>query len=209
MVYFNFNKIVPPKPNDPTVDEMAALNNNWDVLDAGITPYINGGTISNIEQGQEFYGPGSTFAVWDGAATRTADDITSAWSAWTNLPLNASRAIRSGFQPKWRNNSLLRMVELAGGFQADASATAFTPGNIYFVTADVAGGIPQSMAPNGGGATYRQCATALTAGTAVVASGYIIIDKPGAETHVRLRSQYLGGSGGGNFIQLDQVWWWY
>ena len=54
-----------------------------------------------------------------------------------------------------------------------------------------------------------QCAVALTAGTVIVAGGYMTVDAPGGVNNVRLRSQYLGGPGGGNFVMLDQIWWWY
>jgi hypothetical protein len=207
--YLNIQKIVPLPPLDPNVNVATQLNSNWDLLDTKLAPYQNGTTVTPTETGQEYINSSGRYAVWDGAAERVPDDIDSAWSAWTNLPLFSSRAIRTGFQPKWRNNSLLRMVQLTGGFQADSSASAFTPANIYFVTDDnAAGGIPQSMKPIGS-KHICPCAVALTAGSVVVASGYMTIDAPGGAANCRLRVQYLGGPGGGNFVMLDQIWWWY
>ena len=209
--YLNFSKILPLPPLDPDVNVAAQINANWDLLDTKLAPYSAGTTVTPTDQGQEYSIASGRFAVWDGAAERVPDDIDGAWSAWTNLPLFSSRAIRPGFQPKWRNNSLLRMVELCGGWQSDASASNMTPGNIFFVTDDnAAGGIQQSMKPLGTTAKHiSPGAVALTAGSVVVAAGYYIIDAPGGAANCRLRHQYLGGPGGGNFGMLDQVWWWY
>lgn len=205
MVYLNFTKITPAAPNDPNVDEVSQLNANWDLLDTKLAPYVNGGTITNVETGQEFINSGR-YAVWDGAAIRYPDDIDAAWSAWTNIPMNAPRAIRPSFQPKWRNNTLLRMVELAGGIQFDSAASAWTLGSSFQFNALSAGSPANTLGPVGG--TFKAtCAAALSAGTTVVAGGLITIDTSGS--FVRMAAQYLGGPGGGNFLMLDQVWWWY
>lgn len=204
--YLNFNKILPPTPNDPVVNEVTQLNNNWDLLDLKLTPLMNGGTLTLAEVGQEYLDSNSRFAVWDGSAARVPDDIDSAWSAWTNIPMLAPRVIRPSFQPKWRSNSLLRKVELNGGIQFDASANLWTQGSSFQFNALSAGSPANTLGPVGG-KHINQCATGLTAGTSVTAGGYITIDTSGS--FVRMAAQSLGGGGGGNFIQLDQVWWWY
>lgn len=205
--YLNFTKIVPPNPNDPTVD-VNDINDNWDLLDTKLNPYINGGTLVVIEAGQEYFDPSFRYSVWTGSATRNPDTIDDNWSAWTALPVASSRAIRPSFTPKWRNNSVLRMVELTGGFLFDASANPWTMGSLITLNADTSGAIPSSMQPIGGSHS-TEAATSLSAGTTVCAAAYIYIDKPGGNTFTRIRAQYLGGPGGGNFIQLEQVWWWY
>jgi hypothetical protein len=207
MTYLNFNKIIPPKPNDPTVDEVAQLNNNWDLLDAGLKPYIDGSAPTfTLETGQERFDGSDNFAVWDGAALRAPDDSALGWSAWTNIPMLAPRAIRTGFQPKWRSNSLLRKVELTGGIQADNVASAWTMGSLLQFNSLAAGSPANTFGPIGG-KHVAPAGAALTAGTSVTAAGYIVIDVSGS--FVRMSAQYLGGGGGGNFIQLEQVWWWY
>jgi len=204
--FFNFTKIIPPTPNDPLVDEVAQLNANWDHLDLRLTPLMNGGTLTLAEAGQEYLDSNSRFAVWDGAAARVPDDIDSAWSAWANIPMLAPRAIRPSFQPKWRSNSLIRKVELSGGIQFDSSANPWTQGSSFQFNALSAGSPANTLGPVGG-KHINQCATGLTGGTSVTAGGYITIDTSGS--FVRMAAQYLGGGGGGNFVELDQVWWWY
>lgn len=207
--YLNFSKILPPKPNDPVVDEAAQLNANWDLLDTKLAPYMGiGGTLTLTEAGQEYFDTNVRFAVWDGAAARIPDDIDAAWSAWTAMPMSSPRVIRPSFTFRWRNNSILRMVELSGGVLFDGAASAWTMGSKFTLNADSSGAIPASMVPIGG-TRISPCATALTAGTNVVCGAIATIDKPGGNTFCRVQAQYMGGSGGGNFIQLDQVWWWY
>lgn len=208
MTYFNFTKITPPSPLDPLVDEAAQLNANWDHLDSKLTPYINGTTPTGMQTGQEQFAGDLSNAVWDGAALRASDDTDAAWSAWTNLPLLSPRTARSGQLPKWRNNSLLRKVQVRGGFTIDGAASAWVLGTIYTVNGDVSGAIPASMTPIGG-VHYQPLPGAQAVSPAVVGGGYCTVDKPGGNTFTRIRVQYMGGGGGGNFCQLDQLWWWY
>lgn len=206
MPYLNFTKITPPSPNDPVVNEATQLNSNWDHLEAKLNVYVNGGAITDVEAGQEFFDGSFNYAVWDGAATVIPDDIDAAWSAWTNIPILAPRAIRPGFQPKWRSNSLLRKVELVGGILFDGAASAWTMGASFQFNQLAAGSPANTLGPVGG-KHISQCAVALTGGTSVTAGGYVTIDTSGSFT--RMAVQYLGGGGGGNFVMLDQVWWWY
>lgn len=205
--YFNFTKITPAAPNDPLVDEAAQLNANWDHVDTKLQPYMTG-VPTPTQAGQEYFDGSFRYVVWDGAAPRIPDEIDVNWSAWTALPMLAPRVIRPSFTPRWRNNSLLRMVELAGGVQFDAAANPWTMGGTFTLNGDVSGSPPASMLPIGG-VHKSQAATALSAGTTVVAGAAITVDKPGGNTFLRIFAQYMGGPGGGNFIELDQVWWWY
>jgi hypothetical protein len=207
MAYLNFTKIAPPAPNDPVVNEVTQLNNNWDHLDAKLQPYLVGGSINDVEIGQEFLDTNFRFAVWNGTQ-RIPDDIDAAWSAWTALPMFSPRAARPSFTPQWRNNSAYRMVELAGGVYFNVAQDPWTLGGYNTINADSSGAIPASMVPIGGTHT-GQAAAGLTSGTSVVAGAMITVDKPGGNTFVRIRGQYMGGPGGGNFIQLDRIWWWY
>jgi hypothetical protein len=205
-MYFNFNKITPAAPNDPVVNEATQINANWDQIDTKLQPYMFGGTLTLAEAGQEYFDSNFRYAVWDGASGRVPDDIDNAWSAWTNIPMLSPRVIRTGWQPKWRSNSLLRKVELAGGVLFDASANVWTMGSSFQINQLAAGSPANTLGPVGG-KHISQCAVALSAGTSVTAGGYVTIDTSGSFT--RMAVQYLGGGGGGNFVMLDQVWWWY
>lgn len=204
--YFNFTKILPPNPNDPVVNEVTHLNNNWDHIDLKLQPYMAGGTLSLAEAGQEFFDTNFRFGVYDGASQRIPDDIDANWSAWTAIPILSPRVARASFTPRWRSNSKLRMVELAGGVNFDASANPWTQGSSFQLNQLAAGSPSSSFAPIGG-VHKSPAATALTGGTSTVASAIVTVDTSGG--FVRLAAQYMGGGGGGNFIQLDQVWWWY
>lgn len=208
MPFLNFTKITPPAPSDPTVNEVTQLNNNWDHLETKLAPYLVGGVLNDVEVGQEWLDGSFRFIVWNGASQRVPDDIDAAWSAWTALPMFAPRVGRTGFTPRWRNNSLLRIVQLAGGVYWNVAQDPWTLGGYFTLNADSAGAIPAAMVPIGGTHT-GPAATALTEGTSVVSGASITVDKPGGNTFIRVRGQYMGGPGGGNFIQLDQVWWWY
>lgn len=206
MTYLNFTKIAPPAPNDPNVSRVNHLNNNWDHLESKLGPYVNGGSLSGIDRGQEYFDSNFRFAVFDGTATRVPDDIDAAWSAWTALPILSPRVIRPSFTPRWRNNSLLRMVELSGGVLFDSAASAWTMGSAFQLNVLGSGSPPSSMGPVGAN-DNRPCATSLSAGTGVASAGRVNISTSGS--WVMLTGQYMGATGGGNFIMLDQVWWWY
>lgn len=208
MAYLNFNKIVPPAPNDPNVNEVTQLNDNWDELDNKLAPYIVGGTIFNVEDGQEFFNSDFDFCVYDTASGVGPDDISEGWSAWTTLPMATGRFPRPSFTPKWRNNPTYRMVELSGGVLFDAAAGPWPLGSNFLINADTSGSPPGSMQPIGN-LHHSPAASGLTSGGSVVAAGFITVEQPLGHSFTRIRAQYLGGPGGGNFIMLDQVWWWY
>jgi len=206
--YFNFTKILPVPPNDPLVNEVTQLNDNWDVAETKLNVYVNGGTLTLTEIGQEYFDNNFRFTVWDGAAARIPDDIDAGWSAWTAIPILAPRVARASVTPRWRNNSAYRMVELSGGVQFDAGANPWTLGGTFTITNDALPGIPAAFQPIS--LPHKGVAGAgLVSGGAVVAGAAITVDKPGGNTYVRIFVQYMGGPGGGNFIQLDHVWWWY
>lgn len=210
MAYLNFNKIVPPAPNDPLVDEATQINANWDHIEAKLTPYMKGGTMTNVETGQEHFNGSFEFCVRGTSTLITPKNISEGWSAWTNFPIAVARALRTDYTPKWRNNPLYRMVECTGGFQYDAAASAWPMGSFFLLNADAAGSPPASMQPIGN-IHYNPCAVSLNTGTStsVAQGGLIKVEQPVGSTYVRLSVQYMGGAGGGNFVMIDQVWWWY
>lgn len=209
MTYFNFTKITPAAPNDPLVNEQTQLNDNWVHADEQLTPYVTEPTPATMPgalAGQEWIYQ-DRLAVWDGATLITPQDIKGAWGAWNQLFLDAPVNYRDGFIPFWRVNTLLRMVELGGGVIYGATAAwpaSFT--DISGTTTDP-GVIPDTYQPVGG-RVYQVAACSQPTddlGTAALIS----IDKHASLATVHLRARFQGGSGGGNYIQLDSVRWFY
>lgn len=203
MTYFNLLQIAPPSPNDPLVNEVTQINNNWDDIDTKIGALTTTtGTITSPEQGQEYITNTGRTRVWNGAANRDPDDIDASWTAWTALPVAATVAVRPSFTPRWRNNTALRRVELAGGILKDAGAGAW-PAAVVVVTTGVSG-IPDTLQPIGG--VTRQMSAAALPATGGTGAWWQVDTNT---SFVRLRTRYMGPAGGGNFIQLDGIEWWY
>lgn len=208
MTYFNFTKITPAAPNDPVVNEVTQINNNWDNIEAQLLAVSAGtGALTGAEQGQEWISPAGRFRTWDGAANKDPIDIDAQWSAWTALTLAATVAARPSFTPRWRNNSLLRRVELDGCILKDSIASAWpAPGVLVVVSATGAGQIPAALAPLSQ-PMITISAAALPTSPGQSAQGWHSIDTSGA--FIRIMTTYMGGPGGGNFIALDGIEWWY
>lgn len=206
MTYFNFTKVTPASPNDPFVNVTTHLNNNWDEIDSKFTTLTGmPSTLTSPEQGQEIYDVvGNRFRVWNGTAWRDTDAIDSAWSAWSTLPLSANVIARPNVVLKWRNNTLLRRVELSGAVEKDVAQDPWSAGLILITTGT--SGIPSTLQPIGG-LTFFSGAAALPSVSGNGACGYHKIDVVGS--WVRIQSQYVGGNGSGNFLQYDRVRWWY
>lgn len=205
MTYFNFTKVAPPSPSDPLVNVTTHLNNNWDEIETKFSSLITmSGNIINAEAGQEAVGSvAQSFYVSNGApfVMRSADDIQTSWSAWTAIPLNAAVVARASFTPRYRTNSVLRLAELSGGVQKDAPASAW-PAALVVIT----NLLPLSIVPIGN-LSFQQSAAAIPTTPANGSAGYHLIDTNGPNTRIQVR--YAGGPGGGNFIMLDGIKWWY
>lgn len=201
MPYFNLSKITPAAPNDPNVNEVTQINNNWDEIENKFGQQ-SAGTPPGAETGQEWLS-GGRFKVWTGTAVRDPDNIDGAWSAWTALPLSANVVTRPNYTPRYRSNSMLRRVELAGDLLKDAAGSAWPVGVAHLVTTGTSG-IPSTLQPIGG-LTYQMTACSIPTGSG--GSGWHQIDV--ATGFVRIQTRMLGGGGGGNFIPLDGIEWWY
>jgi hypothetical protein len=209
VTYLNFNKVVPPYPNDPLVDVNNHLNANWDTLETKLNALNLGSTtIISPDVGQEIVSSTPNFRVWNGSAWRDPDNISAAWTAWNLVPLSGNVVTRtsgsSSFPLKWRSNPLIRQVQLVGGLQRDVSQTAWATG--FTVITDGASGIPSTQGPIGG-LSLQESAAALPNSPANGACGRHQIDISGG--FVRIQSRYVGGPGGGNFLMYNGVKWWY
>lgn len=209
MPFWSFNKIAPPAPDDPQVDVDTQLNDNWDLADEKLSlisqePVLN--VLLDAEVGQEWIYNGR-LGVWDGAALVFPEDIEAAWTPWEILVLTAPTGPRTSFTPKWRRNTLVKQVELSGGVIYNSAAAWPTSFTVFSADTEVAG-IPIAYQPNGG-ITYVAAATSIPSGVNRGAGANIAIDVPGVNPSCRLRARFMGGSGGGNFIALDGVRWYY
>jgi hypothetical protein len=206
MSYFSFTNVTPP-PNDELVNEITHLNNNWDHLDAKIAALQGHGSFTNQEVGQEVIvlNTGNlSLGVWNGSTWVFPSQPNSAWTTWTALPLTSSPIARPSFTPRYRVNTGLKVGELTGGLQVDGAASAWTASAIVTVTPTTTGVLGSTYTP--GTRFYTgDCATSIP--TSNVAGGQWMIDN--ANDGFRLRVRFMGTSGGGNFLQLNGIrWFW-
>ena len=208
--YFDLVKITPPAPNDPTVNEVTQLNDNWDKLDTRLGVYRTfSGNPVPLQEGQEFTGNvlgyGKVFAVWDGTTLRVPDRVMTDWTAWEVLPVVNCQSV-TGQPVKWRSNPVLRRVELCGSVIKDGAGSAW-PASVVKITANT-GGIPDALKPFGGKTFSSNAAAAPDAMIALVSGFYVkVYGNAVASTQIDVR--YLGGPGNGNFGSLDGTSWWY
>lgn len=209
MPFWNFSKIVPPAPNDPLVNEQTQLNNNWDYADGQLTLLTTNpmsAVLPGAETGQEWIYNGR-LGVWSGTQLVFPEDIELSWTAWSPFTLLSPAAPRATFTPQWRSNPLIRQVELAGGVLFNAAAAAW-PLSLVAISDEAApGGIPVAFAPMGG-ITYMSAATSIPSTANRGASAHIAVDN-NAGVNCRIRVRFMGASGGGNFVALDKVRWYY
>lgn len=208
MAYWSFNKIIPPAPNDPLVNVTTQLNNNWDLAEEKMNllatnPMNN--TLLNAEVGQEWIYNGR-LGVWNGTSLIVPEDIDAAWTPWVDLALLSPVNTRVGFTPRWRNNTLLKQIQLSGCVITGAAAA--WPLSFVTVTDEASvAGIPVAIAPNNG-ITYMPATTSIPTTANRGAGSVIAIDNNGGVS-CRIRSRFMGASGGGNFVALDSVRWYY
>lgn len=213
MVYFNFNYVTDP-PNDETVNEETQLNDNWEELDAKLQgwnqkPSNITGPIPVGTEALDPQHPGDEYriAVWDGANwVRSLNHVTS-WGAWANLSLRAPAVERAGFTPRIRINQWTRRIQLSGGVLFNAAADPWPTGSDVEITADAA--IASSFAPAPGGLMFYQAATSQVTGASQIATALIRVSTEAAPARTSIKVRFQGDAGGGNFVMLDQLKWWY
>lgn len=214
MTYFDFELVTDP-PNDETVNEATQLNDNWSELDIKLQGWNQkpSNIVAPIPVGTEALDPqhpGDEYriAVYNGTDwIRSLNHITT-WDAWANLSLRAPAVERPGFTPRIRVNQWKRQVMLSGGVLFNAAADPWPTGSDVEITADAA--IGTNRAPVPGGLSYYQAATSGIVAASGFASALIRVASevgPPARTSIKIRFQ--GDSGGGNFVMLDGLKWWY
>lgn len=208
MGFFNFNLITDP-PNDEFVNEDTQLNQNLDKLDTKlalfpalptvITPLVMGTEVLNDSD------PFPSPAVWDGTGWRYMDNDDEDFDLWQSLPLIAPITGRTGIMPRYRVNTVIRKVELAGGVLATAAAAAWSRTKVQ-ITANT-GGILDAYKPVGT-QSIQQVATGAGTAAGQFASARITIEG-NAGNSVKISVSYQGDNVNGNFVQLDGAGWYF
>lgn len=213
MVYFNFNYVTDP-PNDEFVNEETQLNDNWEELDTKLQGWNQkpSNIVAPIPVGTEALDPqhpGDEYriAVYNGTDwVRSLNHVLS-WEAWQNLSLRAPAVERTGFTPRIRVNQWKREIMLSGGVQFNAALDPWPTGSDVEITSDTA--IQSSLAPAPGGRICYQAATAQVTGANTFASAVIAVNVEASPARVSIKVRYQGDAGGGNFVMLDGLKWWY
>lgn len=213
MVYFNFNYVTNP-PNDELVNPTTQLNANFTELDDKIKGFnTQPNTIVSPPVGTEGLFPGTPstdnyrIGVWTGTEWIRTINANLAWEAWTTLNLLAPAVQRSSvFTPKYKINSVYARLVLGGGVLLNAAADPWPTGTTVRITAT--GAIPIAYAPIGGW-SYQPVAVASPTGAGGFSVAQAIVDAVTDPTDVRISIRYQGDAGGGNFVMLDSLGWWF
>lgn len=205
--YFDFNYIDDP-PVDELVDEESLLNENWEKADIGlhllqqeevdpVDPPVGLDVFRKLDGDVHR-------AVWIGGSYRFASSIPLGWGSWIELGLESPVVARPGWTPKARVNERIRQVQLTGGVRADSSSSAWPSSSVQLTDDDTA--INDSFGPVGG-KSIQQSACGAIGTDGELATARITIEV--VSSLVRIYAQWYGESGGGNFICLDGIKWWY
>lgn len=214
MAYFDFNYVTDP-PNDETVDEVTQLNDNWDELDLKLTPFNQSPadfTGITIPVGTEAFDPDVShddfdrIAVWTGSIWARSINHASVWTGWQSVQLRSPVVERPNFPVMANVNAVARRVVLMGGVLVDDVASAWPTNTSIEITSDTA--IQANLAPVGG-TSVQQGATGQITTANGFASANILIASESSPDRVAIRVRYQGDAGGGNFIMLDGISWWY
>lgn len=210
MTYFNFTKIVPPNPNDPTANVASQINANWDEAERVLSAQMNGGAaVVNPEYGLEVIDyVNKKIQFYDGAAFQTAVNIDAGWNAWQPIAPKSPIAVRSGFTPRWRNHPVLRCVQIAGRVQNGTTPATFGTAT-FEISADTGNGVPDSMKPFGGQVVYNNSATAPISPSTTSATYLTVAANGTAGNNVKISGRFMGTSDGTSSLVLDNVQWWY
>jgi hypothetical protein len=209
VTYMNFTKIAPPSPNDPLVNEVTQLNNNWDEVDRVLSVQQGNSALVNPETALEMVDfVAGKFKLYDGTGFNSVDAITPAWTAWAALPLLAPIAARAGMTPRWRSNPILRRVQICGAVQNGTTPASFGT-TTFDITANT-GGIPDTLKPVSAAGVIYACAGTTPVAPSTVSSSYITVKpNPTAGNSVKVQGRYLGVSDGTSSLVIDGISWWY
>jgi hypothetical protein len=213
LAYFDFNYVTTP-PNDETVDEVTQLNNNWEEVETKLLPFnqqpadFTGITIPKGTMAMRPDDGSDRMAVWNGIEWSGSVNPANVWEAWQPVSLRAPVIARTGYTLEAKIDTLSRRIVLMGGVQLNATADAWNTATTYEITTDTA--IQSSLAPaNVDGVSIQQGATGAVTTASGFASAVIWIQRRTVPDRTAISVRYQGDAGGGNFIMLDGIEWWY
>lgn len=214
--YFDFTYVTDP-PNDEKVSAADQLNANWQELDEKLTAFNQvpaDFTGIAVPIGTEAYDPDPShgepnrIAVWTGSIWARGISAASSWSAqpWQTVSIRSPLVSRTGFPVKAKINTVLRCIELAGGVYVNSAQDAWNTATTYEITTDDA--IQADFAPVNGMHIQQSSAGAITTANGF-ASAVVTVEPKTSPDRTSVSVRYQGDAGGGNFITLDNVRWWY
>lgn len=211
MAYFNFNYIT-PAPNDEFVNPVTQLNANIQEVENKTKGFsTKPETVVNPPIGTEGLYPldppsdNYRVAVWNGTDWCRSISHNAGWTAWQAVNCRAPVVPRPGYPPAARVNVNLNLVELSGGVLYGASAPAWPTGYTELFTDTDFGAM---FIPANGGFSMHQVATGQITTVAGFASAVVWAEGVGG-TRCAVKAAYQGDAGGGNFIMLNGVRWWF
>lgn len=200
-------------PNDEAVNYQTQLNENWSEIDDKITPFnsqpanFTGIAIPVGTEAIDYVaddGVKYRVAVWDGTKWNRTLNHSFAWTPWQILPVRAPVVAKSDTPPMIRVNLVEQRVVLMGGVIYNATADAWPANTDVEITTDTA--VESVYAPYSG-LHVQQLASGVITTANSFASAVASVSPVATRTAIKVR--YQGDAGGGNFIQLDGLEWWY
>jgi len=215
MTYFNLNYITDP-PDDELVNPQTQLNANFTEFDNKLQPFRKSpADFKNytIPKGTEAFDPDPThndptrIAAFTGTTWARSLNHIGPWTGWQLIDIRPPLLPRPGFPVQARVNSLTRQVELQGGVILNSTSDAFSRSTTYEITTDTTIN-DLTFAPVGG--YYMEMASSSAITTAGGYAGAVaIVETKTNPSRVAISVRYQGDAGGGNFIMLDNVGWWF
>jgi hypothetical protein len=214
LAYFDFDYVTDP-PNDEQVNHVTQINNNWQEVANKINCFnqkpanFTGITVPIGTEALDPSGGGdpNRIAVWDGTGWRKGLNHGTAWGSWSSIALRSPTVERTGFTPKMKVNTFSRKVVLAGGVYFNVAQDPWPTNTTVEITTDTA--ISTSFTPAVSGISVHQGATGQITTASGFASAVVGIESLTSPTRLAIRVRYQGDAGGGNFVMLDGISWWY
>lgn len=210
-MYFDLNLVTDP-PNDETVNYETQLNNNWEEIADKINRFnqspgnFSGITIPKGTEALTTDDP-TRVGVWNGTQWCRSLNHNAAWTNWQALGLRSPRVARTNYAPMARVDTVARHIVLQGGVLYNAAADPWPTNTTVEITDDVS--IQTALAPVNGGQSIQQGATGQITTANGFASAIISISTLTSPNRVAVSVRYQGDVGGGNFVMLDGIEWWY
>ena len=206
MPFLNVN-IMNDQPNDPKVNVVTQLNDNWDIIDLRFREMQSQPVAlpTNPDVGQQ-YGGADANQVWTGSSWKSPVAGNTSWSAWSTISGFVAPFVGSAsFPPQYRTNSVLRQVEMRGRIQNTASGSGWD--NFYYDLNPMSVGVPIAFAPIDDKVMFPACSSL----SAISSSAIVIAEKRVGQTIVWFQMKQNGqmSAATGNYISFDNVRWFY